>query len=195
MPRMGSPAPSVRGAGRGYPPSRPGSNGYPPNGYPGGPRAPSRGPGPGRGYPSGGPPPGRFPPRQGSLGPASVNGDSPDGPLAKSFQSNTIVPNKSTLVESDDDIGGLEDDYDARSEAFGLDGVLQSSRPGTGTTFAEKDKKLLADSQSQVSSLQEKVDELEALVKEKDEEIAKLRDDQDRSQVSRNNMALGTACG
>ncbi|KAJ9318331.1 hypothetical protein DTO271D3_1588 [Paecilomyces variotii] len=184
MPRMGSPAPSVRGAGRGYPPSRPGSNGYPPNGYPGGPRAPSRGPGPGRGYPSGGPPPGRFPPRQGSLGPASVNGDSPDGPLAKSFQSNTIVPNKSTLVESDDDIGGIEDDYDARSEAFGLDGVLQSSRPGTGTTFAEKDKKLLADSQSQVSSLQEKVDELEALVKEKDEEIAKLRDDQDRSQIN-----------
>ncbi|GAD92460.1 cell polarity protein, putative [Paecilomyces variotii No. 5] len=171
MPRMGSPAPSVMGMGRGYPPSRPGSNGYP------------RGPGPGRGYPSGGPPPGRFPPRQGSLGPASINGDSPDGPLAKSFQSNTIVPNKSTMVESDDE-GGLEDDYDSRSDAFGLDGVLQSSRPGTGTTFAEKDKKLLADSQSQVSSLQEKVDELETLVKEKDEEISKLRDDQDRSQIN-----------
>lgn len=115
-----------------------------------------------------------------------MNGESgPDGPLAKSLQNNTIVPNKSTLVESDDDAAGTEDDYDSRSDAFGLEGVLPSRR-GTGTTLAEKDKKLLADSQSQVSSLQEKIDELEALVKAKDAEIIKLKDDQDQSRVSNN---------
>lgn len=198
LPRMGSPAPSLRGpAGRGGPPpngyppsrpgSRPGSNSYPANGYP--PRSQSRGPppGPGRGYPSGGPPPGRFPPRQGSLsGPPpgmGMNGEANE-PLPKSFQSNTIVPNKSTLVEDDDEAGGVEDDYDTRSDAFALDGVLQSRR-GTGATLSERDKKLLADTQSQVSSLQERIEELEELVKSKDQEISRLQEEKDKSQVCR----------
>ncbi|PCH03368.1 Spa2 homology (SHD) of GIT [Penicillium occitanis (nom. inval.)] len=188
LPRVGSPAGSMRGGPpRGSGPMngfRPGSNGFPPNGYPGGPRPSSRGPG-GRGYPPGpggpggpgGPPGGRFPPRQQSLsGGISPNGEEP---LAKSFQSNTIVPNKSTLVEEDDD-GGLDDDYDGRSDAFGLD-ALQSRR-GTTTTLGEK--KILADSQAQVATLQERVDELQALMKSKDEEISRLQDEQEKSQIS-----------
>lgn len=187
VPRVGSPAGSMRGGPpRGNGPMngfRPGSNGFPPNGYPGGSRPASRGPG-GRGYPPGpggpggpgGPPGGRFPPRQQSLS----GGISPGGeePLAKSFQSNTIVPNKSTLVEDDDD-GGLDDDFDGRSDAFGLD-ALQSRR-GTTTTLGEK--KLLSDSQAQVTTLQERVDELQALMKSKDEEISRLQDEQEKSQV------------
>lgn len=159
MPRMGSPAPSLRGPPNGY---RPGSNGYPP----------------GRGYPSGGPPngppSGRFPPRQQSLGggspPIGPNGE----PEMKSFQSNTIVPNKSTLVEDDDDGAGIEDDYDGRSDAFALDGVLQSRRE-TATTLGDRDKK--------TTSLQERIDELEGLLKSKDQEISRLQEEQGKSQV------------
>lgn len=183
MPRMGSPAPSLRGGpprGSGPPNGfRPGSNGYPPNGFPGGPRPGSRGPPGGRGYPPGGPPGGRFPPRQQSLsGGISPNGDE-NGPLPKSFQSNTIVPNKSTLIEDDDETGP-EDDYDGRSDAFALDGVLQSRRDTTATLA---DKKLLEETQSQVSTMQERIDELERLLKSKDDEISRIQDEQEKSQV------------
>jgi hypothetical protein len=97
--------------------------------------------------------------------------------MAKSFQSNTIVPNKSTMVEDDDDMAGVDDDYDARSDAFALDTVLQSRR-GTTTTLGDSERKLLADTQSQVSSLQEKVNKLEELLKAKDEELSKHMGDQ-----------------
>ncbi|KAE8148324.1 hypothetical protein BDV25DRAFT_158534 [Aspergillus avenaceus] len=176
--RRASPAPSFRGhPSNGYP----SPNGYGPGGYPPPPRSQSRGPPPPRrGYPSGGPPgspmSGVFPPRQGSLGgPPSINGD--HGPMAKSFQSNTIVPNKSTMVEDDDDMAGVDDDYDARSDAFALDAVLQSRR-GTTTTLGEGERKLLADTQSQVSTLQEKVDKLEEMLKSKDKQLEKHQGDQ-----------------
>lgn len=185
VPRVGSPSPSIRSGPppNGYP-GRSGSNGYPPNGYPGGPRPTSRGPG-GRGPP---PPNGRFPPRQHSL--HSLNGapigggqPGPDiGLTAKSFQSNTIVPNKSTLVEDDEDSGTLDDyDDDGRSDAFALDGVLPSRR-GTVTTIGEKEK-LLVETQGQVSSLQGRIEELEKELKSKDEDIARLQAEQEKSQV------------
>ncbi|OJJ46978.1 hypothetical protein ASPZODRAFT_65687 [Penicilliopsis zonata CBS 506.65] len=194
MPRRPSPAPSARStASRGGPPNgygpRPGSHGYGPNGPPSARRSQSRGPPPspmGRGYPSGNSPQSPmgspFPPRQGSLGgpPPGMNGDT--GPLPKTFQSNMIVPNKSTLVEDDDDGAVTEDEYDARSDAFALDGVLQSRR-GTTTTLGDGGRSLLAETQSQVSVLQDKVERLEELVKSKDEELARMQDEQDKSQV------------
>lgn len=178
--RRASPAPSFRG--------RP-SNGYgTPNGYPpppGARRSQSRGPSRmGRGYSSGGPGSpmsGGFPPRQGSLGgpPPGPNGE--PAPLPKAFQSNTIVPNKSTMVEDDDDAIGTEDDFDARSDAFGLEGVL--SRRGTTTTMGDGERRLLADTQTHASTLQEKVEALEELVRIKDEQLAKYQNGQDKSQV------------
>lgn len=87
-----------------------------------------------------------------------------------------MVPNKSTMVEDDDDLAGLEDDYDTRSDAFALDGVL--SRRGTTTTLGDGERKLLADSQSQVSALQEKVEKLEELVRSKDEELSNNQDEE-----------------
>lgn len=173
--RRASPAPSSRGRpSNGYGP------GYPPP--PGARRSQSRGPRMGRGYSSSGPGSpmsGGFPPHQGSMGgPSSMNGD--PAPLPKSFQSNTIVPNKSTMVEDDDDAVGTEDDYDARSDAFGLEAVL--SRRDTTTTLGEGERKLLADTQTQASGLQEKVDKLEELVRLKDEELSKYQG-QNKSQV------------
>ncbi|KAL4878396.1 hypothetical protein BJY04DRAFT_195932 [Aspergillus karnatakaensis] len=173
--RRASPAPSLRGR---PPPNAYGPGGYPPP--PGSRRSQSRGPPSrmGRGYPSGGPPGspmGPYPPRKMSLSGAhpGMNGD---GPTAKSFQSNTIVPNKSTMVEDDDDAAGTEDDYDARSDAFALDSFLRSRR-GTATTIGDGERKLLADAQSQVSTLQDKVNKLEELLKHKNDEINKFQED------------------
>ncbi|KAK2750794.1 component of the polarisome [Onygenales sp. PD_40] len=199
--RRASPAPSVRGGygsgpgpgPNGYGPPRPDSNGqygYGPNGYPPPPRTQSRGPTPGgpgpRGFPPG-PAAGRFPPRNGSLSQSQglgINGETipENAPFPKSSQSNTIVPNKSTLVEDDDDdeAGYDEDDDDRRSDAFALDKVLQSRR-GTTTTLggSERDKQLLAESQERVSALEKKVDELDMQLKTKSEEADSLREEQD----------------
>lgn len=132
----------------------------------------------GRGYPSGGPP-SPFPPRGNSLGgPPSVNGD---GPFPRSFQSNTMVPNKSTMVEDSDDMGP-EDEDDARSDAFALDAVL--SRRGTTTTLGDNERRLLVESQTQVSVLQDKIDKLEELIRAKDEELAQSSQDADSSGIS-----------
>lgn len=143
---------------------------------PGARRSQSRGPPQmGRGYPSGGP----FPPRQGSLGgpPPGMNGE---GPFPRAFQSNTMVPNKSTMVEDSDDMGG-DDDEDARSDAFALDAVL--SRRGTTMTLGDGERRLLLESQTQVSALQEKVEKLEEQIRQKDEEIARSSD-ADQSAIS-----------
>jgi hypothetical protein len=78
----------------------------------------------------------------------------------------------------------MDDDYDGRSDAFALDGVLQS-RPGTTTTLGDGEKKLLADTQSQVSSLQERAEELEELLRLKDQEVSRLREEQERAQMTR----------
>ncbi|KAF3483912.1 SpaA [Arthroderma uncinatum] len=180
MSRRGSPAPSMGGR---YGGPRPDSNGQG-YGYPGTPNG-SRGPPPGSrgpGYPPG--PGGRFPPRQGSLGGMSatglgINGEAipENAPYQKSFQNNTVVPNKSTLVEDDD----ADDDDDRRSDAFALDKVLDSRRDlMTSASGAERDRKL-ADAEAQVSELQKRVEELELMHKEKEEEISSLRGSKDRS--------------
>jgi hypothetical protein len=79
------------------------------SGYPGGPRADSR---------------------NGSISSRGMNGgpQSPGlppndygRPQPKTFQSNTIVPNKSTMVE-DDETGGEDNDDE---DAFGLEGVAR----------------------------------------------------------------------
>ncbi|KAI1951869.1 component of the polarisome [Ophidiomyces ophidiicola] len=175
--RIGSPAPSIRSRyGPGAGPEQP-------------PRSSSRGPPPGpggRGYPPGPPMPpnGRFPPRQGSLSAAppaglGINGETipENAPYQKSFQSNTIVPNKSTLVEDDE---SLSEEDNRRSDAFALDRVLESRR-GTAATLVggpleRQNTKELLDSETKVKALQSKVTGLEALLKEKDGEIKGLQE-------------------
>jgi hypothetical protein len=106
-----------------------------------------------------------------------------DGPFPRSFQSNTMVPNKSTMVEDSDDMGP-EDEDDARSDAFALDAVL--SRRGTTTTLGDNERRLLQESQTQVSVLQDKIEKLEELVRSKDEELAHSSQDADSSGISHN---------
>ncbi|SMY18596.1 unnamed protein product [Zymoseptoria tritici ST99CH_1A5] len=86
---------------------------------------------PGQRGPYGGPPAaagGRRPSEAGSLGGGSLG-----RPLPKQFQSNTIIPNKSTMVEDDDD---AEDDEDA----FGLDQARTPSGEGQGSSAEDQEK-------------------------------------------------------
>lgn len=180
--RIGSPA-SVRG-----PPSRNG-NGTPVNGMPprmrrpsdtssiagysirsesrNGPRPPMNGGGLGI-PPSPGIPPGDF-----------------GRPTPKTFQSNTIVPNKSTMVE-DDETGG-EDNDDDDGDAFGLEGAARNRESKKSPGGSETDKKLIDDYQSQVAELREKLDAMEDNLKQKDDELNNVLDGE-RSRASAANM-------
>ena len=187
MGRRGSPADGMKGRSSPYdsrPPSRPGSRGQrggfgPPGGPPGPPPAMRNG---SMGGPPGGPP-GGYPPRKGSV--ASADGaasrGSPDSqfgrPQPKTFESSTIVPNKSTLVEDDDDQVGMEDDYDSRSE---MGGSRQSRRDTSRTSRSNtsSDRAAIAQYQMQVSALEKKVDDLELRLQDKDTQLNNLEHQQ-----------------
>lgn len=57
-------------------------------------------------------------------------------PTPKTFQSNTIVPNKSTMVE-DDETGGEDNDDDDDGDAFGLESAARNRESKKSTGSAE----------------------------------------------------------
>ncbi|KAJ2906430.1 hypothetical protein MKZ38_001790 [Zalerion maritima] len=116
-------------------------------------------------------------------------GNSFDRPLPKQLGSNTIVPNKSTMVEEDDD--GADDDDDR--EPFGLESATttRDSRV-SGTTqpsamTSEADKKLIDDYQIQVRDLRDKLDSMEDAMKRKDDEMNNILDGE-RSRATASNL-------
>ncbi|KAF2168664.1 hypothetical protein M409DRAFT_65538 [Zasmidium cellare ATCC 36951] len=134
-------------------------------------RAPSRGgmrppPGPGYGYPPGPPGPGRgrgYPPGPYGPGPGMPPGSrrpseagSLGRPLPKHLQSNTIVPNKGTMVEDDE----MDDDEDA----FGLDhvGTGLSARPSMSAEGSAEDKEKIQAQETELAELKEKLEAKEA---------------------------------
>ncbi len=157
--RIGSPAISQYGA----PPSRVGTpNGFRQNH---GPRNPSLGS-----------------QVMAGLGIPGVEGpnDNYGRPTAKTSQSNTIIPNKSIMVEDDDDDGS--DIYGSRRD------TTLTSRSAGGS---EKDRKLagyesqVGEFQHRVGELQGKVRELEEQLRDKDLELDKIYESHnERSGVS-----------
>lgn len=98
--------------------------------------------------------------------------------MPKQFQSNTITPNKSTMIEDDDDEeGGPLGRYDRSSEAFGLESSLTSPRgsnrdtSATSMTGGSRDVKSL---QSQNGGVHSRVIELERQLQEKDSEVSMI---------------------
>ena len=183
--RTGSPALSVPG-----PPSRVGT----PNSL----RPGSRG-GPVRPPPNIG---GGFAPRNASLGNRVLSGASipsapasglasapvPDDiyarPTAKTFHSNTIVPNKSTMVEEDDDLLGPDENEPALNPGLGRRRDTSSSYKTT--VASERDRKLITDLESQISDLREKVNGLGGTVRDKDLALRKPHEThQDSEKVRR----------
>ncbi|KAL9601671.1 MAG: hypothetical protein Q9219_002391 [cf. Caloplaca sp. 3 TL-2023] len=163
IPRNGSPAPSIRA-----PPSRVGT----PNGM----RPGSRG----QGLPG----PGHGPPRNASLGSQVMAGlgipgvGGPDDgygrPTAKTFQSSTIIPNKSTLVEDDDDQTGPEDNDDGRSEFSRRRRDTSNTQRSIGISN-EREQKTLAEFETKIGDLQANIERLEITIRDRDAEIGELR--------------------
>lgn len=188
--RMGSPA-SIRG-----PPSRQGT----PNGVRPASRdqvAP-RGPG--------------FQSRQVSAGGQSITGlgipgvggsdDAYGRPQAKTFQSNTIIPNKSTLVEDDDEQTGAEESDDNGSDAPQANGAGSRKEirrvPSQTTRSVERtdaNKKIVADYEASVEDLQRRIIDLESKLREKDTELERVHvDRQDKESVCASHCMINETC-
>ncbi|KAK4155525.1 hypothetical protein C8A00DRAFT_31661 [Chaetomidium leptoderma] len=170
IPRVGSPM-SVRGG----PPSRSqtpvsGMNGYPPRGQSR--RRPSEASSvrSGRGLPT--PMNGGFPIPP---SPGVPNGDY-GRPMPKQFQSNTIVPNKSTMVEEDDDAISPTSPDPNRRDAYGLNRALENRDSKRSAGQSESDKKLMEEYEQQVRDLREKLNDMEDALKKKDDELMGMLD-------------------
>ncbi|KAI1138030.1 hypothetical protein F5Y05DRAFT_48400 [Hypoxylon sp. FL0543] len=107
-----------------------------------------------------------------------------DRPLPKQFQSNTIVPNKSTMVEEDDDVAGSNDE---ENDAFRMRNRESKRSVGTSGGASEVDKRLIDDYQNQVRELRDKLDNMEEQLKKKDDELTRLMDGE-RSRATASNV-------
>jgi hypothetical protein len=121
---------------------------------------------------------GRGDPRRGPNGSISMpqfdNSPGPaDGqygrPMPKQFQSNTMIPTKSTMIEDRDEDSGYQSRLDRSSDAFGLENSLRNTK-SRDTTASSKSS---ASREARMVELQEKVEELNLLLRTKDEEIRK----------------------
>lgn len=123
-----------------------------------------------------------FPPRKGSIAAGSIDVQTSEAnefsrPMPKQFQSNTITPNKSTMVEDDeDDEVGPTGRYDRSSDAFGLESSLASprSRRDTSATSMTGASREVGPMPLPPAEFQEKVASLEQRLQAKDEEIKEL---------------------
>lgn len=85
-------------------------------------------------------------------------------PLPKQFQSQTLIPNKSTMVEDDDD----------ESAAGAATSEVRAALINVSMHDAnrnQEDKKRLAEVEAQVAELKEKVDGLQETLRKKDEDL------------------------
>jgi hypothetical protein len=122
------------------------------------------------------PPPGGYrpgPPPNGPPMPPGLRPGEPNElgrPLPKTFQSNTIVPNKGTMVEDDD--SGPDDE-----DAFNLEGAAARRQTDkSGRSMGEAQGKIISDLESKVSELQSKVGSLEETLQQKEGQIQKFQD-------------------
>ena len=117
-----------------------------------------------------------LPPRNASLGSQVMAGlsvpghgpnDSYQGPTAKTFQSNTIIPNKSTMVEDDDD-DNMSDVYGGRRDT-----TYTSRSMGGGS---EKDRQAVKEYEAQVGELQGKLQDVESRLRDRDSELDRFHE-------------------
>ncbi|KAL1837221.1 hypothetical protein VTJ49DRAFT_4103 [Mycothermus thermophilus] len=184
IPRVGSPM-SMRGVpgpmSRSQTPVN-GMNGYPPRNQSR--RRPSEASSvrSGRGMPT--PVNGNFPVPPSPGGPGG-----PDyaRPMPKQFQSNTIIPNKSTMVEEDDDAISPTTADPNGPDGY-IDGVPGDRDSKRSAGRSESDKKLIEEYEQQVRDLREKLEDMENTLKKKDDELMNLLDGE-RSQAAAANSA------
>ena len=98
--------------------------------------------------------------------------------MAKQFQSNTITPNKSLMVEDEDDAQATDSKYDRSSDAFGLESSLTSPRSDRDTSATSQSGVSLPyntkPNQVAMTELQDKLAELETTLESKDRELRQM---------------------
>ncbi|KAJ9495549.1 component of the polarisome [Exophiala xenobiotica] len=94
-------------------------------------------------------------------------------PMAKQFQSNTITPNKSMMVEDEDDMQATDSKYDRSSDAFGLESSLTSPRSDRDTSATSQSGISYNSKPSlpAITELQDKLADLEATLDVKEAEV------------------------
>ena len=147
-----------------------------PNGAMGPPRNMSNG------LPSG-PGPGNHHPRKGSMGGASQYEGGPHGdykPMPRQFQSSTITPNKSTMVEDEDELHGVDSRYGRSSDAIGFDSALTSPRSDRDTSAtshsAGSGGPLSKANAMQMNDMQNEIAELRESLQAKEDEFKDFKD-------------------
>ena len=114
------------------------------------------------------------------MSPGGANGMGPPRPLPKTFQANTMVPNKSTMVEDDDDDEGDE---------FGLDNVVAGlARRDTNFNGNEEDQEKIKAQEAEIENLKQKLlekeQELQSTKSSKEGDISSLREELQRTKSS-----------
>ena len=97
-------------------------------------------------------------------------------PMAKQFQSNTIMPSKSMMVEDEDDTQATDSKYDRSSDAFGLESSLaspRSDRDTSGTSQSGVSSKYKSN-QPALTEMEDRLSQLEVSLETKDAEISDL---------------------
>lgn len=90
--------------------------------------------------------------------------------MQRQFQSNTITPNKSTMIEDEDEMAGVDSRYDRSSDAFGLESALTSPRSGRNTSATSQSIGSKT-GQFQMASLEAEISDLKEELRAKDEQL------------------------
>ncbi|KAJ9605654.1 component of the polarisome [Cladophialophora chaetospira] len=99
-------------------------------------------------------------------------------PMPKQFQSSTITPNKSMMVEDEDESQATDSRYDRSSDAFGLESSLaspKSDRDTAATSQSGVSMNFMKPGMPALADLQEKVARLESNLEMKDLELVQLK--------------------
>ncbi|RDA95516.1 hypothetical protein CP533_5418 [Ophiocordyceps camponoti-saundersi (nom. inval.)] len=118
--------------------------------------------------------------------PGVANNGDYNRPMPKQPQNNTIIPNKSTMLEEDDDTAADDDGGDV----FSLERVADApngKRIGDGRQGDESDKKRIEEYQAQVRELQEKLEGMEDMMRRKEDEMSSVLDGE-RSRATAENL-------
>lgn len=113
-------------------------------------------------------------------------------PMAKQFQSNTITPNKSTMVEDEDETQASDSRYDRSSDAFGLESSLTSPRSDRDTSATSQSGASIPynskANQANMIELQDKMAQLESTVEMKDQQIRQMEMEKTEWETAKENV-------
>jgi hypothetical protein len=118
---------------------------------------------------------GGFPPR-------GQSADDYGRPMQRQFQSNTITPNKSTMIEDEDELAGVDSRYERSSDAFGLESALTSPRSDRDTSATSQSLGSKT-GQFQMASLEAEISDLKEQLRSKDDQLQQAQSNAEQREL------------